>query len=434
MMNRCVLFAIICLSVVAAPRSISQTKFYNYYSSGLDFLEKRDWIRAIGEFQSAASLEFEDTGRKRTYGTHFIEYYPHREMGYAYYQLREYASAQKELELSYAYNATDRAEELLKKIDPQSDPQLKKKLAEDAEQQKRQAEERLRQEEQDRLETERLHQKLEAQQQMRLDSLREIQEREDEARLAARAAAAKEISFGHVAPLYSPSSVPQVGSRLSVAVVPFDAKGEGKIFADAVTETMITKLVNLRRFKVIERSAIDKVMKEQKFQASGIVDDRSAVKLGKIAGADAIIVGSILITTGTGTFSARVIDVETSETIVAEEAPIEKPIAEVVEHVVENVATMIYNDLPLAEGIIVKIDADELYINIGIHQGVRKGSKCVVFREGDNIQHPTTGEVLGRKVTRLGELLVVQVQDKIASMRALEKDQEFKVGDKVVIK
>jgi TolB-like protein len=241
-------------------------------------------------------------------------------------------------------------------------------------------------------------------------------------------------SLRHVQPSYDPASVTQVGSRLSVAVVPFEAKGEGKQFADAVTETMITKLVNLRRFKVIERSAIDKVMKEQKFQTSGIVDDKTAVKLGKVAGADAIIVGSILLTTGTGKFSARVIDVETSETIVAEEAPIEKPIMEVVEQVVENVATMIYNDLPLAEGIIVKIDADEMYINIGLTQGVRKGTKCVVFREGAPIQHPVTGEVLGRKVTRLGELLVIQVQDKIASIKTLETEQTLSVGDKVVIK
>ncbi len=432
-MNRILSLLFVCLVFIPPPSSVSQTKFYNYYSSGLDFLDKHDWVRAIGEFQSAVSLEFEDSGRKRTYGTHFIEYYPHREMGVAYYQLGEYANAKKELELSYAYDATDRSEEYMKKIDPKGDPQLVLKRAEEAREQKRKEEERLRRQEEEKLNAERQN---EAVEQTKRDALRMARERDDAVKSAVKAEGAS-VSGGalrHVVPQYDPSAVTQVGSRLAVAVVPFDAKGEGKQFADAVTETMITKLVNLRRFKVIERSVIDKVMKEQKFQSSGIVDDKTAVKLGKVAGADAIIVGSILITTGTGKFSARVIDVETSETIVAEEASIEKPIMDVVEQVVENVATMIYNDLPLAEGIIVKVDADEMYINIGLTQGVRKGTKCVVFREGAPIQHPVTGEVLGKKVTRLGELLVVQVQDKIASIKTLETEQSLKVGDKVVIK
>jgi TolB-like protein len=437
-MSRYLLLFFACLVLVPSPRTVSQTKFYNYYSAGLEFLEKRDWVRAIGEFQSAISLEFEDAGRKRTYGTHFIEYYPHREMGYAHYQLHEFAEAKKELELSYVYDATDRAEEILKKIDPKCDPQKMLREAEQAKEQRRLDEERARQNEQAQAEA---AARLREKQQLQAEEAERVRQAENDRRAEAMrrqddasAAAAKARDTRHVLPTYDPASVTQVGSRLAIAVVPFTAKGEGKLFADAVTETMITKLVNLRRFKVIERSAIDKVMKEQKFQASGIVDDKTAVKLGKVAGADAIIVGSILLNTGTGKFSARVIDVESSETIVAENAPIEKPIMEVVEQVVENVATMIYNDLPLAEGVIVKIDKDEMYINIGITQGVRKGSKCVVFREGEPIQHPVTGEVLGRKVTRLGELLVVQVQDKIASLKQLETDQALQVGDKVVIK
>ncbi|HLP17423.1 MAG TPA: CsgG/HfaB family protein [Bacteroidota bacterium] len=418
---------------ICAPVLHTQTKFYNYYETGLEFLEKRDWVRAIGEFQSAVSLEFEDAARKRTYGTHFIEYYPHREMGFAYYQLEEFANARKELELSFAYDATDRAEELLRKIDPKNDPHETLRLAEEA-RQKQLAEEKKRTEEQ--LATER--KKAEAAEKIRRDrEAAEKLKREQEAAAIEAAASSvqpKGMLLKRIAPSYSPASVTQVGSRLSIAVAPFEGKGEAKAFADAVTHTMVTKLVNLRRFKVIEREAIERVMKEQKFQASGIVDDRTAVKLGKVTGADAIIVGSLLLSTGTGKFSARVIDVETSETIVAEEAPIEKPVMDVVEQVVENVATMIYNDLPLAEGVVVKIDNDELYIDIGSTQGIRKGSKCVVFREGDAIQHPVTGEVLGKKVTRLGELIVVQVQEKIASVKALETEQTLKVGDKVVIK
>jgi TolB-like protein len=237
-----------------------------------------------------------------------------------------------------------------------------------------------------------------------------------------------------VALSYDPNRVTQIGWRLALAVIPFEGRGDAKEFVDEVTEKMITKLVNLRRFKVIERSALDKIMKEQKFQSSGIVDDKTAVQLGKISGADAMIIGNISFVGGKGKVSARVIDVETSETIAARDARISAASTEIIDKVVENIASMIYNDLPLIEGYVVKVEQDMLYIDIGLDRGIRKGTKCVVFREGEPIKHPVTGEVLGKKVTKLGELVVIQVQDKLASMKTLEKEEELKVGDKVVVK
>ena len=70
-------------------------KFYQYYDKGLEYMEKGDWLRAIEEFKSAASLEFEDAKKMRTYGTRFIKYFPHREMGIAYYQLGELIKQRK---------------------------------------------------------------------------------------------------------------------------------------------------------------------------------------------------------------------------------------------------------------------------------------------------------------------------------------------------
>ena len=72
---------------------------------------------------------------------------------------------------------------------------------------------------------------------------------------------------------YDPSRVTQVGSRLGIAVMPIDVKGEMDKYADALTEKMVSQLVNLRRFKVIERTALDKVLQEQQLQVSGVVDD-----------------------------------------------------------------------------------------------------------------------------------------------------------------
>ncbi len=112
-MTRLAFSVIVSLFLGFAP-GFSQTKFYNYYDAGLEYIEKQDWLRAIEELRSAASLEFEDADMKRMYGTRFIEYFPHRELGVAYYNLKEFDDARKELELSIAYSSTGRAEEYLK--------------------------------------------------------------------------------------------------------------------------------------------------------------------------------------------------------------------------------------------------------------------------------------------------------------------------------
>ncbi len=75
-----------------------------------------------------------------------------------------------------------------------------------------------------------------------------------------------------------------------------------------------------------------------------------------------------------------------------------------------------------------------MFIDIGGIQGLRKGTKCVVFREGESIKHPISGEILGKKVTRLGEIIVIQVQDKFATVKTIETEQDIQVGDKVLIK
>ncbi|TFG63560.1 MAG: hypothetical protein E4H36_05315 [Spirochaetales bacterium] len=51
--------------------------------------------------------------------------------------------------------------------------------------------------------------------------------------------------------------------------------------------------VNIRKARVVERSAINRIIDEYKFQASGYVDENTAVEIGKLTGADIIVIGSV---------------------------------------------------------------------------------------------------------------------------------------------
>jgi len=177
---------------------------------------------------------------------------------------------------------------------------------------------------------------------------------------------------------------------------------------------------------------MDQVMNEQALGMSGMVDEETAVEVGKLAGADVIVVGTINIAEGFGKVSARGIDTETAETIVAKESQTGEPSMSNLESLVENVAILIYNALPLVEGYIVNMDEKTIYLDIGSNVGVRKGTKCVAFREGDEIIHPITKEVLGTKVTMLGELIVTQVQEKLSVAKVLAKEGTIKVGDRSI--
>ncbi|MDA3813442.1 MAG: hypothetical protein PF570_04230 [Candidatus Cloacimonetes bacterium] len=233
---------------------------------------------------------------------------------------------------------------------------------------------------------------------------------------------------------YDPSKVTQVGSRLSVAVLPFGSNEEAKDLTDSVTEKLIIQLVNLRRFRVIERSALDKIMQEQKLGLSGFVDEETAIKVGKLAGADVIILGNINMQIGFVKVSARGIDTETSVLIVAKEADSGNTNIESIENLVEQVAIDIYNDLPLVEGIVMEVEDDQIILSIGSNVGVRKGTKCVAYKEGKKYYHPVTKEVLGKNVTPLGELIVIQVQEKMSIAIPIGNISKIEVEDKVVVK
>ncbi len=433
-------------------------KFYTYYDKGVKFMEKGEWERAIEELKSAMSLEFKDAKRKRTYGTRFIKYYPHRDIGICYFNLGEFDDAMGELQLSYAYKKEKRTKEYIEKLSYKGDQlDLKDDLIKKQEQQKEQEELARRQQEfeEQRIKEEELAQKQkdidEEQKQidkekkkkakkelekMEKDIARKKKELDAERakldKLKEQRSEIRTLPLGALT--YDPSKVTQVGSRLSVAVLPFSSNEDAKYLTDSVTEKLIIQLVNLRRFRVIERSALDKIMEEQKLGLSGFVDEETAIKVGKLAGADLIILGSINMQIGFVKVSARGIDTETSVLIVAKEANSGNTNIETIENLVEQVAIDIYNDLPLVEGIVMEVEEDQIILSIGSSVGVRKGTKCVVYKEGKKYYHPVTKEVLGRNVTPLGELIVIQVQEKMSIAKPIGNISKIESEDKVIVK
>ena len=91
--------------------------------------------------------------------------------------------------------------------------------------------------------------------------------------------------------------------KKSVAVLNFDYStvqsyvssifGTNQDVGKGVSDLLVEKLVKAGNYRVIERKAIQSVLSEQNFSNSDRADPNTAAKIGKVLGADAIIIGSI---------------------------------------------------------------------------------------------------------------------------------------------
>jgi TolB-like protein len=102
----------------------------------------------------------------------------------------------------------------------------------------------------------------------------------------------------------------------NVAVMPLQAKGVGANDADVITDGLISRLQQNGAMRVMERSQMDQIMKEQGFANSGACEGgECAVQVGKFLAVDRIMVGSVGILGRTYTLNLRLVDVSTGEVL-----------------------------------------------------------------------------------------------------------------------
>ena len=87
----------------------------DYYHRGISYVEGDFWNDAAIDFTKAIEKRAKDQRRARTYGMHFIDYFPNRELGIANYNLGKYMEAIQFLEVSLASVETARAKFYLNK-------------------------------------------------------------------------------------------------------------------------------------------------------------------------------------------------------------------------------------------------------------------------------------------------------------------------------
>lgn len=109
------------------------------------------------------------------------------------------------------------------------------------------------------------------------------------------------------------------GTKAKIAVFKFssDRNLEKKRVGFAVSELLTHHLVGKAEFAVVERLEMAKVFDELKFSLSGAVDPDNALKVGKILGADVLVLGSVEKLSSKYHINARLVKAETGEVLAA---------------------------------------------------------------------------------------------------------------------
>lgn len=230
-----------------------------------------------------------------------------------------------------------------------------------------------------------------------------------------------------------------------VAVMPIQSiNSKLQPIAHILEEQLASALFRSGRVTVIERNQLQHALKEAGFGMTGAVDQNTAVKTGKMLGAGYSLIGTLtradsnsnplpglllgnlaglannvqahigaslrVINNETGEL-VRVVDVEGHET--------GKTVDDAVQSACKEAANKFLEELLGSfVGAIVDVDGNRVYIDAGSSQGVRKGEKLEIAREGQPITLPN-GKMIMKYVT-LGQMKVVELHEDYAICEVYE--------------
>jgi TolB-like protein/tetratricopeptide (TPR) repeat protein len=244
--------------------------------------------------------------------------------------------------------------------------------------------------------------------------------------------AAKTAVVNHQTPM-----VQQIGSRMSLAVLPFEIKGQAGMASEMVYDNIIDAFVDQERFHIVTRGAeLEAVLLEQKLSQTDLVDKTTAVKIGKLVAAESVLMGSVRETGESIEIYARLVNTETSSIMEAKDVFGQDKSLPQIQYLTNGLALKLKHSFPLVEGMVIKVSGKEIYADFGSFKRIKKEMRFIVFQQGEVIKHPVTGKVLGSDTKELGVATVETVFEdmSIGKLIADFEVSDIKVQDLVITK
>ena len=225
--------------------------------------------------------------------------------------------------------------------------------------------------------------------------------------------------------------VMHLSERMRLSVFPFSQKGTVSKSSLFFQDFFTNDLVNRNRFQIVEREKLDLILNEQKLSRTELVDRKTALRLGKLVAAQAVITGTIIETNTGIEIVGRMVDSETSEILASEDVYDEVKEISAMRSLSEGLAIKFHREFPLVEGIVVRQKGKSILTDIGSDR-ITINRRLIVFRE-EPVIHPVTGKTLGSDNTILGRARVTQVMEGLSKAAILDNGEiTVNIMDKVI--
>lgn len=122
--------------------------------------------------------------------------------------------------------------------------------------------------------------------------------------------------FG-IIPVFA-ENVPQRAAKVAVVDFTVYSKGLDADLGAMVSDWFMASFAKDARFEVVERGLLKRILDEQELSMSGLVDEQTAAKVGKMLGVNVVITGAVSKIGNDLELVARAIDVETAAVVAAE--------------------------------------------------------------------------------------------------------------------
>lgn len=113
--------------------------------------------------------------------------------------------------------------------------------------------------------------------------------------------------------------------KTRIAVIPFrELNGKPTVLGTYLAEELVTNLFQTGKLDIVERTMLDKILQELKLAESAMIDPSSAKEVGRIAGVDAIVTGTITDLQSFVAVNCRLIDAQSGRVFAAAQTKIIK--------------------------------------------------------------------------------------------------------------
>ncbi len=216
--------------------------------------------------------------------------------------------------------------------------------------------------------------------------------------------------------------------KIKLAVLDFEGKNITQESTDAVTDLLRTELFNTGAFNVVERRQITQLLEEQQFQSSGLTNTDQAVEIGRLLNVEKIMIGTVTRLGNTHIINTRIVDVQTGLVELAE-AIESRGSEENLPRAITELAITISYKVGL-EGAVIRIQEDDIYIDLGQGDGIEIGQIFDVIRSGEIITD-LEGHIIGTTQEVIGYLIITKIQDRFSIATVAQGNKSMQIGDLV---